>query len=107
MRSKGEAWPEDKQDRYYLPLLNAFIEEVKGIHWSNASKASERLLRYLLGRQDYYKVVKENGTVLVQSFNILNTSFHIEKYLQRKKYSFVPSFFHPKEAASAALFYLS
>ncbi len=36
-------------------------------------KAPKALVQYLLGRYDYYKVIKENGTISAMSFNINGT----------------------------------
>ena len=48
----------------YIPILNAFIDEVI----NNANP--EKMMRYLLGRYDFYKVIKENGDISIQSFNM-------------------------------------
>ena len=71
-RRKGGFWRdiEDKHDRFYIPLLNAFIDELKGLHRTNPGKMSEKLLQYLLGKHDFYKVVKENGKVSIHSYNL-------------------------------------
>lgn len=63
---QGKEWSDlpDKHDSYYRPILGAFIEEIK----TNACPS--KMLRYLLGRYDFYKVIKENGNVSLQSFNI-------------------------------------
>lgn len=54
----------DKQDRYYTPVLDAFIAEV------NSLARPDRLVQYLLGHHDFYKVIKSNGSVVLQSFNM-------------------------------------
>lgn len=54
----------DKHDAYYVPILDAFMNEV------NQHADPSQLLSYLLGRYDFYKVIKENGNVSVQSFNM-------------------------------------
>lgn len=60
--SRSEKW-----DRYYVPVLEAFISET--VQYA----IPDRLVRYLLGRHDFYKVMKENGSILLQSFNIQGT----------------------------------
>ena len=74
-RRRGELWRdlENKHARFYVPLLNAFIDELKALHTRDPKKISENLLRYLLGRHDFYKVMKENGEVSVQSYNFTGT----------------------------------
>lgn len=66
---QGQVWSSlpNKKDDYYLPVLHAFMEEVR----ENADPG--KLMRYLLGRHDFYKIIKENGNVSLQSFNIDGT----------------------------------
>ena len=54
----------DKYEAFYQPVLSAFMDEVV----TNAD--AERLLRYVIGRYDFYKVIKANGDVEFQSFNL-------------------------------------
>lgn len=65
-RSNVGYWRElpDKHEGYYQPVLAAFMEEV--LEYADA----ERLLRYVVGRYDFYKVIKSNGDVEIQSFNL-------------------------------------
>ncbi|MYD46487.1 MAG: HaeIII family restriction endonuclease [Gammaproteobacteria bacterium] len=62
---KGELWRElpNKELWYYKPILDAFMDEITeyGI--------PELIMQYLLGRYSFYKVIKDNGTVKIQSFN--------------------------------------
>ena len=64
-QSGGARWSElpNKWEDVYTPILNAFIQEVK------TYADVPEMLRYLLGRCDYYKVFKTNGEFEVQSFN--------------------------------------
>ena len=68
---RGELFREiaDKERRIYSPVLDAFESEVKRIVALHKN-ASARLLHYLLGVNDFYKVIKENGDLLIQGFNI-------------------------------------
>lgn len=72
---RDELWSEiaNKHDRFYVPLLLAFINELKRLNQENPEKVTENLLSYLLSRHDFYKVVKENGNVSIQSFNFKGT----------------------------------
>lgn len=54
----------DKVGDYYKPILNAFVAELRDC------KLPDRLIRYVLGRHDFYKVIKDNGSVVCQSFNL-------------------------------------
>ena len=57
----------DKYDQIYLPILDAFMQESKRF------ADCKQMLRYLIGLHDYYKIMKENGTILIQSFNLGGT----------------------------------
>ncbi len=65
-KKTGQLWRDldDKHEGVYIPLLNAFIREIE----ENADP--EKMLRYLLGRHDFYKIIKENGHISIQSFNM-------------------------------------
>jgi len=69
---RGELWRDipDKKQRYYLPVLQAFQKELNALFQANPQKVANGLIRYLLGRIDFYKVIKENGTVSILSFNL-------------------------------------
>ena len=54
----------DKHEGYYRPVLEAFVDEV------TAHADPVRLLRYVVGHYDFYKVIKANGDVEIQSFNL-------------------------------------
>ncbi|MCD8298538.1 MAG: HaeIII family restriction endonuclease [Opitutae bacterium] len=63
-----------KDLKIYRPLLQAFIEEIERVCRQNDS-TPRKLIEYLIGTNDYYKVVscdKENLT-LIHSFNIHGT----------------------------------
>ena len=69
-RNNGELWRglPNKIDDFYQPILEAFIQEVE-------TKADIRkMMEYLLGKYDYYKIVKENGIVSLQSFNLYGSN---------------------------------
>lgn len=61
----------DKAQRYYLPVLNAFLDELRRL--AEAHQDVPRLLiQYLLGRFDFYKVIsiESNRITRVEAFNI-------------------------------------
>lgn len=64
-----EKWADlqGKHARYYLPLLRAFMDEI------SKHAVPEAMMRYVLGRHDFYKIIKQNGNVSIQSFNINGT----------------------------------
>ncbi len=68
---RGEKWRNipDKKELYYTPLLEAFQTEMLALFQQQPTLAAKALVQYLLGKFDYYKVIKENGTVSIMSFN--------------------------------------
>lgn len=60
----------DKVNRYYLPILMAFEDELRWLCEDYGRSFVVRIFQYLLGRYDFYKVIKENGHVAIHSFNI-------------------------------------
>jgi len=68
----GEEWKEipDKKGRYYMPILKAFHSEMATLFQSQPRDVANGLLKYLLGKYDFYKVIKENSEVSLYSFNI-------------------------------------
>lgn len=70
--SSRSLWRElpDKSNGVYIPLLNAFMKETQRIFINGDSQTPTRMMRYMLGKHDYYKVYKDNGNVIVESFNM-------------------------------------
>lgn len=76
LRQEGFTWSslDDKDDTIYVPLLEAFREELLRIDQVLQGKAAEKLVRYLIGEHDYYKIVKKLGQeVKIQVFNFNGT----------------------------------
>lgn len=77
LREQGELWRNisDKEERFYVPLLEAFIRELETLNQNNQGVIPERLLHYLLGRNDFYKIITiDNRRVTqVQAFNMYGT----------------------------------
>lgn len=75
-KKKGTKWREleNKEDDIYLPLLNAFMNEIKksNIEMKNLPK---KMVEYLLGEFDFYKVISiDNSDITqIQTFNIRGT----------------------------------
>jgi len=73
-------WSElgDYHSSVYVPVLNAFIKELKNIYENDNSIASN-LVSYLVGNKDFYKVIKSKNSVEIWAYNIngtLNLSFN-------------------------------
>lgn len=64
----------DKEQRVYLPLLNAFIKEVSK-QVAAHRYIPKRLVEYLLSKYDFYKVISVDKlkTTIIQSFNMYGT----------------------------------
>jgi hypothetical protein len=71
-KQNGEKWKDipDKKQVYYLPLLEAFGTEMAELYQKNQNDVAKGLVKYLLGKYDFYKIIKEDGTVSIYSFNI-------------------------------------
>lgn len=65
----------NKSGRFYVPLLKAFIEELQSLSDNNPHEIPKRLLQYLLGRNDFYKIITNDRKrfTKIQAFNIYNT----------------------------------
>lgn len=64
----------DKEDRVYVPLLNAFMNEVSRRVEEN-EEVPRRLVEYLLSRYDFYKIISfdKKRLTTIQSFNMYGT----------------------------------
>ena len=65
----------DKEDRVYVPILNAFIDEIKRIDSVLDGELAPRLVHYLLGEKDFYKVIADasSRSTRIEAFNITGT----------------------------------
>lgn len=77
MREGRMSWSSvtNKEGRFYEPLLRAFIAELRRLDAVNPGLIPERLLRYLLGSNDFYKVITHDRrrVTQIQAFNIYGT----------------------------------
>ena len=73
---KGTKWSEigDKDETVYIPLLQAFIDEVSKAYKSDKAMP-RKMIEYLIGTEDYYKVVSNDNKRLtaIHSFNVHKT----------------------------------
>ena len=76
LKTKKARWAgiDKKDERFYIPLLNAFLKELSELNKLHTD-VPEKLLNYLLGRNDFYKVIKhtKERTTEVKPFNIYGT----------------------------------
>lgn len=73
-------WSElgDYHSTIYIPILKAFIKELKQLYKKDSTKVASNLVAYLVGNKDFYKVIKSKNSVEIQAYNIngtLNLSF--------------------------------
>lgn len=75
-KETGTKWPEigDKDDSVYIPLLQAFMGEVKRAYVAD-STMPRKMIEYLIGINDYYKVVSHDSQrlTMVHTFNVHGT----------------------------------
>jgi len=64
-----------KNEKFYVPVLRAFMDELKRLDDTNTLTIPERLIRYLVGKNDFYKVITEDARKItrVEAINILGT----------------------------------
>jgi len=77
LRNKKARWAgiEKKDERFYKTILDAFLTELRTLYSKYQSDVPEKLLTYLLGRFDFYKIVAQtnNKTTEVKPFNMYGT----------------------------------
>ena len=63
----------DYHSSVYVPVLDAFRKELLRLDIDNVGIVAERLIEYLIGRQDFYKVIKGKNKVEIQAYNLHGT----------------------------------
>ena len=65
----------DKEDRCYVPVLEAFMRELKRLDQEYSGEIPEKLIRYLIGTNDFYKVIMNDQRkyTQIESVNINGT----------------------------------
>jgi len=68
-------WSElgDYHSTIYVPILKAFIKELKSLYKKDPAKVASNLVAYLVGNKDFYKVIKSKNSVEIQAYNINGT----------------------------------
>lgn len=77
-KKTNKLWAEiqDKFEKIYMPILNAFKKEFDSLYAKHQKKITEKLILYLLGSngKDYYKMIHhKNNKTKIQPFNLLGT----------------------------------
>lgn len=72
---KSTKWSsiENMHEVVYIPILNAFKKELLCLDKENPNIVAENLVQYLIGNQDFYKVIKGNRKVEIQAYNLHGT----------------------------------
>ncbi len=60
----------DYHTTVYLPILSAFKKELLRLDKGKPGIVAENLIKYLIGNQDFYKVIKGNKKVEIQAYNL-------------------------------------
>ena len=63
----------DYHTSVYVPILDAFKKELLRLDAENTGVVAERLIKYLIGNQDFYKVIKGSNKVEIQAYNLQGT----------------------------------
>lgn len=65
----------DKEGKVYVPILDAFLAEVKRIDRQLDGHLAPRLVHYLLGKNDFYKAIADdlNRSTRIEAYNLTGT----------------------------------
>jgi hypothetical protein len=68
-------WSElgDHHSTIYVPILKAFIKELKSLYKKDPKKVASNLVAYLVGKKDFYKVIKGKNSVEIHAYNLNGT----------------------------------
>ena len=76
-KDKLVKWREldDKEESVYIPLLEAFMKELRRLEQEYPEEIPAELVRYLLGRNDFYKVITNDarGLTTIQAYNLFGS----------------------------------
>jgi hypothetical protein len=66
---------ERKEERFYIPVLQAFIDELRRLDRDNPDIIPMKLIQYLIGNRDFYKVITDDRrkTTRVEAVNLYGT----------------------------------
>lgn len=74
-KDKSTKWTsiENMHQKVYIPILEAFRKELLRLDKENPVIVAERLVNYLIGNQDFYKVIKGKNKIEIQGYNLHGT----------------------------------
>lgn len=69
---QNKDWKElpDIENAVYIPLLEAFRNEMLSLQLAHGNLIASRLVEYLVGRRDFYKIMKLPEHTVIQAFNL-------------------------------------
>jgi len=72
---KKKKWSElgDYHSSIYVPILNAFVNELKKLDKDNPNEVAKNLVAYLVGNKDFYKVIKGKNSIEIHAYNLNGT----------------------------------
>lgn len=74
-KDKSTKWSTIKNmhEVVYIPILNAFKKELLRLDKANPNIVAKNMVHYLIGNQDFYKVIKGKKKVEIQAYNLHGT----------------------------------
>lgn len=81
---KNAKWSDvaNKSNTVYVPILNAFKKELERLNNIHSDVVPEKLVKYLIGNNDFYKIIKGKKKVEIHAFNLygsLNQSLGLNR----------------------------
>lgn len=72
LKDKNARWSSitNKSDTVYVPILKAFKKELEKLNVENSETVPEKLVKYLIGSNDFYKIIKGKNKVEIHAFNL-------------------------------------
>lgn len=72
LKDKNTKWTsiENMHETVYIPILQAFRTELLRLDAENPSLIAKNLVHYLIGTQDFYKIIKGKRKIEIQAYNI-------------------------------------
>ena len=87
-KKNGLAWSElpSKENDVYIPLLKAFLSEIRRSYEAHGTDLPKNMVEYLIGKYDFYKAIGVNKSKLtrVQPYNLRGTLAKPSKAKQPK-----------------------
>ena len=73
--NKKKKWSElgNYHTSVYVPILNAFADELGKLYKDSPTKVAKNLVAYLVGNKDFYKVIKSKNSVEIHAYNLNGT----------------------------------